>query len=667
MRRLLWAIGMLFVLLIWHTWQGWHLPLTDGCIWRQIDTCSWRAVARLPYFSENALSVGDELQRIDYQPICGLSRIPPADAPGKLFLYEVYRHEQAHLVFVESLSPFPVGWPTSAAAYEWTLWMTLAGLLFAATALLFAGAPAEGRQSFFTTAGLFAAFIALGSFWLLWAGRGQYEGMYLIRIFLTAWLAWSLIQTLRLRYILLLSPLLVLPFLAEGNFLYLSAELITGMLALSLPVYLAVPYALLWAVWVVGRMPVWIPVLALIGIGASIPSLMRVLRLLSPTATGLRLVAMTAGVGLAVWGRSPLMQLFMGIGGSILTLLMVEGMRRLVQSRQERVRLLQERLPLLWERIQKADLLRFAEETLRAYANVADMAILRADGVSAAARPWLQRTGEPRPVLPEAPPFQPDAMLPLPAYGWLLLREGTYRLRLEDIQRLLPFAAGLSIALRHAELFEAAHEARLAALRGQLSPHFLFNALNTLQSLIGEDPALAEALMSRLGALLRQSLEYARQVMIPLGKELALVRDYLAVEQQRFGRRLVVIWEVPDPCPTVDIPPFSIQLLVENVIKHAVSRLTRPVRLWVRVQDLADQILIEVVDDGPGIDLERIHTSIGLSNLIKRVEQLYGGEAKLLARRLAPGTCVSIALPRRPRKSDAHTHNPAADPSGHEK
>lgn len=667
MKRLPWLVGGSLALLLWHVWQGWKPPLTDGCVWQRIDTCTWRAIGKLPYFSENALSVGDELKRIDYLPVCGLTHIPPTETPGRLFLYEIYRQEQVHLVFVESLSPFPLGWATSLVAYKWTLWLTLGSLLLTAIASLFISAPREGRQHFFILAGLLAAFAAQGSLWLFWAGRGQYEGLYAVRTFLIAWLAWTLIRTHRLRYMLLLSPLLTVPLFMEGAFLHLTAEAIIGAFALTLPAYLAVPYAALWGLWVAYRLPILLPLCALIGISSYGDTLGRTFRLLSPTAIGLRFIAAGVGIGLAVWGESPPSQLLLGISGSLLSLLLVEGVRRLIQSRQQRVRLLQESLPQLWERIQKAELLRFAEETLRAYAEVADIAVIRADGVQAGAHPWLRRTGEPQPTLPVLPPFQPDAMLPLPAYGWLLLREGTYRLRLEDIQRLLPFAAGLSIALRHAELFEAAHEARLAALRGQLSPHFLFNALNTLQSLIGEDPTLAEALMSRLGTLLRQSLEYARQVVIPLEKELSLVQNYLAVEQQRFGRRLIVEWAVPVPCPAVDIPPFSVQLLAENVIKHAVSRLTRPVRLQIRVQALSHQILIEVIDDGPGIEMERIHASVGLSNLIKRLAHLYGGEASLHAERLSPGTRVRITLPRRPPKSDAHTHSPEGDPSGHER
>lgn len=356
------------------------------------------------------------------------------------------------------------------------------------------------------------------------------------------------------------------------------------------------------------------------------------------------------------------------MGGTALAVALFGGevIRRFIQGRQQRVRFLQERLPQLWERVEKSDLLRFVEETLRAYAGVRQVQVLRSPS-EPPAQSWLRRTGD-------IPPFptgnlssMPDAALSLPAYGWLLLWEGEYRLRIDDIHRLVPFAAGLSIALRHAELFEAAHEARLSALRGQLSPHFLFNALNTLQSLVGENPELAEALMSRLGGLLRRTLVHAKQVTTSLQEEIALVQDYLSIEQQRFGKRLLVHLDIPDPLPALEVPPFCIQLLAENVIKHAVSRLTRPVHLTISIREASEKVIIEVIDDGPGIDPAQIGKGVGLLNLTTRLEYLYGKEAKLIAERLTPGTRVSIHLPRPSSPVGVRTHSQGVNPSEREK
>lgn len=666
MRRLLLFVVGAIVLGIWQGWRRWQPPLTDGCVWQPVDSCTWRVKSKLPYFSENALAIGDQLQRIDYQPVCGLERMPPARSPGQLFLYEVSRQGTIHLVFVESLLPFALGWPPSEEAYEWVVRLALAVLLVAGVSFLLISGFTGQKYAFLTFLELGTVALALGSLWLVWAGRGQYDEVFLMRLVLAGWVGWTLLRMEKVRIVLGGLPFIAGLFFVEEKALYFLAEAVIGAYALTLPWIAGVMYGLLWGIWLVLRIPVLLPVLALVGLWGYAGPLQRSLRLLSLEALLLRSSAIGVGVGMAFLGGTPLSQLLWGIGGYVGGIFLTETLRQLIQSRRRRVRLLQERLPLLWERIQKADLVRFAEETLRAYAGITDMAILREESIRAESRPWLRRTREAMPLSPERLPFLPDALLPLPAYGWLLLKEGSYKLSLEDVERLLPFAAGMSIALRHAELFEAAHEARLAALRGQLSPHFLFNALNTLQSLIGEDPVLAETLMSRLGALLRRSLSHARQVVVPLEEELALVQDYLAVEQQRFGRRLVVEWEVPNPCPAVDIPPFAIQLLAENVIKHAVSRLTRPVRLQIRVQTNAQSVMVEVIDDGPGIEVERIRSSVGLSNLITRLEELYAGQASLAAERLSPGTRISIVLPRHsPPMSDARTHNPAGGPFGH--
>lgn len=666
MRRLLLLAAGTGALVLWQWGRDWQPPLTDGCLWQLVDTCTWSVKAKLPHFSENALAIGDELRRIDYQPVCGVERIPPARQPGQLFLYEVSREGATHLVFVESLLPFALGWPSSEAAYSGLIWWGLVVLLFAGLVFSVVGGLKGKAHIPFIALELGMIGLGLGSFWLIWAGRGQYDEVFLLRLVLTGWLGWALLHIGRWWGLLIGVAFVPVLFFVGEKSLYFLAEAVIGMYAFTLPLKEGILYGLLWGLWVVMRVPALLPALVLVGLGGYAADLWRSVRLLSPEVIGLRLSAVGIGMGMALLGSTPLTQLLWGASGYVGGIFLTEGMWRLLQSRQRRVRLLQERLPLLWERIQKTDLLRFAEETLQAYANISEMAILRAEGVGIEARPWLGRMREAIPVATENLPFVPDVILPLPAYGWLLLREGTYKLNLEDVERLMPFAAGLSIALRHAELFEAAHEARLAALRGQLSPHFLFNALNTLQSLIGEDPALAEVLMSRLGALLRRSLAHARQVTVPLEEELALVQDYLAVEQQRFGRRLIVEWDVPTPCPTADIPPFAIQLLAENVIKHAVSRLTRPVRLQIRVQALPHAVLIEVIDDGPGIEVERIRSSVGLSNLITRLEELYTGQASLLAERLNPGTRVSITLPRRfSAASDAHTRSRAEDPFGH--
>ncbi|MCX7764674.1 MAG: histidine kinase [Bacteroidia bacterium] len=668
MKRLLWLFVIGGAIGIWHTFTGWYPPPTDGGVWNPSDSCTWVLAKKFPAFSENALLLGDKLHRIDYRKVCAPARIPPAEKPHQLFLYEISRRGEIHLVFVESLPAFPLGWPTSEVEYHWTLHLTLGILLMGAAFLLFTSGGGGFSIGPLPLLRLMSYIGAFSFLWLLWADRSGSSRDLWAAVAVSLWGMGALLHAAEEKLVWLgMLPLIILPFLKQDLTKYLTTEVLLGLPAAFLPQGIALLYAIAWGAWVVARLPLILSLLGALILSSYASHLRRTLRLLPLWRIGLSLSALGIGILSSFLGKSALHQLLFGGVGFALSFLLIEGGRRLFQARQQRVRLLEERLPLLWEKVERAELIRFAEETLRLYAAIEQMSLQKAEGKASSLRPWMRRTGEPPPIPLENLPFTPDVILPLPSYGWLLLKEGTYKLRPDDVQRLSPFAAGLSIALRHAELLEAAHEARLAALRGQLSPHFLFNALNTLQSLVGEDPALAEALMSRLGDLLRRSLSHARQMTVPLEEELALVRDYLAIEKQRFGERLKVSWKVPEVCPPLHIPPFSIQLLAENVIKHAVGRLTRPVQMEIAVTEETEVITIQVVDDGPGIDLSRLRQSVGLSNLIHRLEQLYHGEAQLLAERLNPGTRVTLIFPRRSQEQDAHTDNPAKGPSVHEK
>jgi two-component sensor histidine kinase len=113
--------------------------------------------------------------------------------------------------------------------------------------------------------------------------------------------------------------------------------------------------------------------------------------------------------------------------------------------------------------------------------------------------------------------------------------------------------------------------ARDAALRARLAPHFIFNALNTLHAQIEHDPRAAQATTERLAQLFRQVLEVSERATIPLGQELAFVEGYLGIEQVRLGARLRVVIDVPEELEAAEIPPLSLQVLVENAIKHGVG------------------------------------------------------------------------------------------------
>ena len=134
-----------------------------------------------------------------------------------------------------------------------------------------------------------------------------------------------------------------------------------------------------------------------------------------------------------------------------------------------------------------------------------------------------------------------------------------------------------TLELRTRELAEERHrklatEARLSSLESRIHPHFLFNTLNSISALIREDPAQAERTVERLAALLRYSLDMNARGLVPLRQELRIVRDYLEIEKTRFGDRLRYSMDVPRRAGDLEVPPLALQTLVENSVKHAVSR-----------------------------------------------------------------------------------------------
>ena len=191
-----------------------------------------------------------------------------------------------------------------------------------------------------------------------------------------------------------------------------------------------------------------------------------------------------------------------------------------------------------------------------------------------------------------------------------------------------------------------AAEARFASLESRIRPHFLFNALNSAASLIPEQPARAEEVLVRLGALLRSSLDVSARA-VPLDDELRLVVDYLEIERTRFGDRLAYQLELDDAVGQVPIPAFAIQTLVENSVKHALAARPGRLAIVIRARRVADRIVIDVTDDGPGFAGPAWLPGHGLHSLRLRLDALFGAAAAVTANTAAGGTGahVSIAVP----------------------
>jgi len=172
-----------------------------------------------------------------------------------------------------------------------------------------------------------------------------------------------------------------------------------------------------------------------------------------------------------------------------------------------------------------------------------------------------------------------------------------------------------------------ATEARLSSLESRIHPHFLFNALNSISSLIREDPARAEQLVERMASLLRFSLDSNRAPLVPLGTELKIVADYLDIEQARFGARLRYRVDVPPEVRHLLVPPMSIQTLVENSIKYAVSTRREGGLVEVEASLVDGELRIDVRDDGPGFTAGAIPAGHGIDLLQSRLEAVFGEKA----------------------------------------
>ena len=201
-------------------------------------------------------------------------------------------------------------------------------------------------------------------------------------------------------------------------------------------------------------------------------------------------------------------------------------------------------------------------------------------------------------------------------------------------------------ALAAARAEQLVVEARLRSLEARLHPHFLFNTLNSISALITIDPPRADRIVGRLSALLRASLDTGSRSLIPLGDELAMVEDYVDIERARFGDRLRCRVEAPAELRDVPVPPLSIQSLVENAVKHGIAPQRSGGDVLVSASAVNGQLTIEVSDTGAGFDLADIRAGHGLDSLVRRLDALFGADARVDVTRRADRCVVQMALPR---------------------
>ena len=232
------------------------------------------------------------------------------------------------------------------------------------------------------------------------------------------------------------------------------------------------------------------------------------------------------------------------------------------------------------------------------------------------APPWSRAESDPA---REGPPPKP-------------LRRASSSMIFEALPHLVTYAVLVVIlsgflAYRDARSHEAelAH-AKLRLLRGQLEPHFLFNTLNSINTLIASDADEARRMVIRLADLLRSSFSDGRAPEKPLARELAFIKSYLGIERTRLGPDLVMSFDIEPGVEAIPVPTLCLQPLVENAIKHGVGQRASLGEIRVSARRDANSLILEVSDDGPGIsaDGECPTLGVGLGNIRDRVAYLYG-------------------------------------------
>ena len=207
----------------------------------------------------------------------------------------------------------------------------------------------------------------------------------------------------------------------------------------------------------------------------------------------------------------------------------------------------------------------------------------------------------------------------------------------------------LASQLRLERLERNFSEARLNVLRMQLDPHFLFNALNTISSLIASQPKLARGMIEQLGDLLRLSLESGRRQQVRLGQELEFLGHYLAIQKTRFGDSLHVIVDVPASARDVMVPSLILQPLVENAVRHGLSPRPGGGTVWIRAAIEGSMLFITVEDDGVGLGENWTDDRVGLGLGVTRERIAMLHRTQDAGLRISPredgGTVVCVSIP----------------------
>ncbi|MFT4678854.1 MAG: two-component system LytT family sensor kinase [Flavobacteriales bacterium] len=198
--------------------------------------------------------------------------------------------------------------------------------------------------------------------------------------------------------------------------------------------------------------------------------------------------------------------------------------------------------------------------------------------------------------------------------------------------------------IKNLELKAANTEIELSSFKNQMNPHFMFNSLNSIRALIDEDPIKAKGAVTELSGLLRNTLTLGKKQLVTLREELELVEHYLAMEKIRYEERLNVQYMVPEDLLDFVIPPFMMQTIVENAIKHGISKLKEGGTVALQARQDEGQLIVVVENTGQ-IRKSEESSGIGLSNTRKRLELLFSDRASLQLKDINGKVVATLAIP----------------------
>jgi len=217
---------------------------------------------------------------------------------------------------------------------------------------------------------------------------------------------------------------------------------------------------------------------------------------------------------------------------------------------------------------------------------------------------------------------------------------------------LLAFDAARGAERRALELQVLARDAELKALRSQIQPHFLFNSLNSISALTATDAGAARAMTIRLAEFFRTTLKLGQQHLIPLKEEIKLAEFFLSIEQVRFASRLSFSTRLENDCEDVPVPSLLLQPLLENAVSHGIAHLVEGGTITIEAQRNGNTTLIRVTNPCDADRPRNTGTGVGLTNVRKRLESLYGSDAYLHIESRPEKFTVEVRIPMRSEHRD---------------